>query len=243
LKRSSAIVLIAICYSECLFAQKQNISTPITVSGNLQLTNNGTAPAPIFALGRPAIISSTFIKKGNFYFNPEFYFGLDAKPWIINARIGYNIIDNKKITLGLALNPSFFFLQRIPTLNNNEEYQLQRYLGNELNGEIRVTNNRKIQFNFWHSFRLDKLGVKREEFLNLVYSMENLKLGSSAIFAFRPSAFYLFDSETIEGIFISQTSNFQMTNWKFNFYIQTTIPVKVTPKNSFIWNFGVNVPF
>jgi hypothetical protein len=235
--------LIAICYSQFLFAQKETLSTPVTVSGNIQVTNNGTAPAPIFALGRPAIISSTYIKKGGFYFNPEFYFGLDAKPWIVNVRLGYNFIDNKKLTLGLALNPNFFFLQRNPILNNNEEFQLQRYLGNELNGEFKISRDRKIQFSYWHSFSLDKIGVKREEFLNLVYSMENLKLGKSAILAFHPSVFYLYDAETIEGIFISQTSNFQMANWKFNFYLQTVIPVKVTPKNSFIWNFGVNVPF
>ncbi len=243
LKKCSAIVLIALCYSSFLFAQKEKSSIPVTVSGNIQLTNNGTAPAPIFALGRRAIISSTYIKKGGFYFNPEFYFGIDAKPWIMNVRLGYNFINNKKLTLGVALNPNFFFLQRNPVLNKNEEFQLQRYLGNELNGEIKINGNRKIQFNYWHSLRLDQLGVKSEEYFNLAYSMENLKIGKSAILGFHPSIFYLYDVDMMEGLFISQTSNFQMKNWKFNFYVQTTIPLIVTPANGFIWNFGINVPF
>jgi len=243
LKRSFTLFLIVLCNINILYSQTVKLSQPVIVSGNIQLTNNGTAPAPIFALGRPAIISSTYIKKGGFYFNPEFYFGLDAKPWIMNVRLGYNFINNKKITLGVALNPNFFFLQRNPVLNNNEEFQLQRYLGNELNGEIKISNYRKIQFNYWHSFRLDQLGVKSEEYLNFAYSMENLKIGNSAMLGFHPSVFYLYDADTIEGLFLSQTSNFQMTNWKFNFYIQTTVPIKVSPKNGFIWNFGVNVPF
>ncbi len=243
MKRCTPIVLIAIFYTQLLYAQKENTNTPINVSGFIQVTNNGIAPAPIFALGRPAIIGSALIKKGKFYFNPEFYFGLDAKPWIFNTRLGYNFIDNKNLTLGLAINPNFFFLQRNPVLNNDEQFQLQRYVANELNGEYRITYNRKIQLNFWRSFRLDQVGVKREEFLNLVFAMENLKLGANALIAFRPSVFYLYDAEALEGFFASQTSNFQMTNWKFNFFLQTSIPIVVTPKNSFIWNFGVNVPF
>ena len=48
-------------------------------SGNIQLTNNGVAPAPAFALGAPAILSSTVIRKNKFYFNPEFNLGIDGK--------------------------------------------------------------------------------------------------------------------------------------------------------------------
>jgi hypothetical protein len=172
LKRSPAFVFIVLCNANILLSQTTQPSTPVTVSGNIRLSNNGTAPAPIFALGRPALISSTYIRKAGFYFNPEFYFGLDAKPWIINVRLGYNFIDNKKLTLGVAFNPNFFFLQRNPIINNKEEFQLQRYLGDELNGEIRFRPDRKMQFNYWHSLRLDKLGVKSEEFINLAYAIE-----------------------------------------------------------------------
>jgi len=145
--------------------------------------------------------------------------------------------------LGYACNLSFFFLQRNALENNNEEFQLQRYLANEINGEYRIKNNRKIQFNYWHSIRMDKLGIEGEDFLNLVYSMEGIPLGSKAQLAFRPSVFYLFDVATLEGLFISQTSNFQMNSWKWNLFLQTALPIHVTPKQNLIWNFGLNLPF
>jgi hypothetical protein len=71
-------------------------------SGNIQLTNNGVAPVPIFALGKPAVLTSATIRKGNFYFNPEFNLGIDAKPWTMFYRVGYYLVDNKKWTIGFS---------------------------------------------------------------------------------------------------------------------------------------------
>jgi len=88
-------VLLIGCLYQSVLAQEKTTAKPVTLTGNLQITNNGIAPVPIFALGRPAAIGTFVVKKGNFYFNPELYFGLDTKPWTINSRFGYNFIDNK----------------------------------------------------------------------------------------------------------------------------------------------------
>jgi hypothetical protein len=237
------LVLPALCLCIGVFAQTKDSSKPVTVSGNVQFTNNGVAPVPIFALGRPAVLGSTVIRKGNFYFNPEQFFGLDAKPWTINARFGYYLVDNKKLTLGLASNISLFFLQRDPAKNNNEEFQTQRYWSNEMNGEYRFKPDRKFLFSYWHTICLDKLGIAREEFINLIYVMEDMKIGAKGFFTFKPSAFYLFDSGTLQGVFVSQTSIYRRVKWKFDIFLQTALPVKVEPKNSFIWNGGIDVPF
>ncbi len=238
-------MLFILLFGFSLFTFCQDTTHPrhITVSGNIQVTNNGTSPVPIFALGKPAVIGSYIVRKGRFFFNGELYFGLDAKPWTINTRLGYYFIDNEKISVNFTSNLSLFFLKRNPVLNNNEEFQLQRYWTNELNGEIRIRSDRKIQFQYWHTITLDNLGVAREEFPNVAFLMENLKVLKKNIFTVRPIIFYLYDANMIEGIFVGQTTTYQRLKWWFNLFVQTTVPVHVVPTGSFLWNCGVNVPF
>ena len=238
-----AALSILVLLVQTAFAQDTPSTKRLSVSGNIQITNNGTAPVPIFALGKPAVIGSTVIRKGHFYFNSELYFGVDAKPWTINTRFGYYFIDNAKWSISFATNPNLFFLRRDPNLNKNEEFQLQRYWANEIDGEFRAGANRKIQFNYWHTFSMDHLGVEREEWLNLVFVLENIRLGEKNIFTFKPSVFYIYDKNTIEGLFVAQTTNYQRIKWKWNLFLQTTVQVHVVPPESFIWNAGLNIPF
>lgn len=211
-------------------------------NGNIQLTNNGVAPVPIFSLGRPAIMASTVIRKGNFYFNPEFNLGLDAKPWTIFSRVGYYVVDTKKLSIGLAANLNWFFMQRKPMLNN-EEFQLQRYGSLELNGEFRPVKNQRFLFSYWRSDRLDKVGVLYEDFVNFAYAFDNIKIGDSHIVNCKPSFFYLKDYGWVSGFFAAQTTTYQKQNWKCNVFLTTSFPVSKMPGTDFVWNTGLNFPF
>ncbi len=108
-KKQVAAIILALLTINAHAQDTASHAKPVTVNGNIQLTNNGTAPVPIFALGRPAIIGSTTIRKGWFYANFEQYFGIDAKPWTMNNRIGVFLVDNKKLTLTFSTNISLFF--------------------------------------------------------------------------------------------------------------------------------------
>lgn len=243
MKKPAILFILPLCFPLIIFSQDSLPARKISVSGNIQLTNNGTSPVPIFALGKPAVIGSYIVRKGRFFFNGELFFGLDAKPWTINTRVGYYFVDNDKASINLTTNLSLFFLKRNPVLNNNEEFQLQRYWTNELNGEIRISRYRKIQFQYWHTISLDNLGVAREEFPNVAFLMENLSVLKKNIFTIRPILFYLYDEKMIEGVFIGQTLTYQRLKWWFNLFVQTTVPIHVVPSGSFLWNGGINVPF
>ena len=211
-------------------------------TGNIQLTNNGVAPVPIFSLGRPAVMTSAVIRKGKFYFNPEFNLGIDAKPWTIFSRVGYYLIENKKLTIVLAANLNWFFMQRKPMINN-EEFQLQRYQTIELNGEYIPKKNQRLLFSYWRSDRLDKVGVLYEYFVNLAYSFDNIKLGETNLVNFKPSFFYLKDYSWVSGFFAAQTTSFQKQNWKCNLFLTTSFPITKMEGTDFVWNTGVNIPF
>lgn len=243
MKHQICFLFFIFFFSTILQAQDSTAKNPLSLSGNVQLTNNGTSPVPIFTLGKPAIIGSTIIRKNRFYFNSELYFGINAKPWTINTRFGFFIIDNNKWSINVASNMSLFFLQRDPNLNNNEEFQLQRYWANEINGICRVKENRSIQFQYWHTADLDKLGIRREEFVNLAYAFDNMKVFKEFFLSIKPSIFYLYDDKTLEGVFVAQTTTLQPKNWPVNFFLQTTLPLHFVPENKFLWNTGLNLPF
>ncbi len=241
-KKQVAAIIIALL---AINAHAQDTAThpkAISVSGSVQVTNNGTAPVPIFALGRPAIIGSTTIRKEWFYVNVEQYFGLDAKPWTMNNRLGVFLVDNKKLTLTFSTNISLFFLNRDPQANHGEEFQTQRYWAQELTGEYRISPNRKLQFLYWHTNDMDKLGINREEFISAAFLFDNLLLGKNLI-TFKPSVFYLYDEGALEGLLASQTTTYQRVKWKFNLFVQTSFYVHVVPSNKMTWNCGVNIPF
>jgi len=241
------IQVAAVLFNLFYFTAQAQDSTahtkPLAVSGNIQVTNNGTAPVPIFALGRPAIIGSTTLRKGLFYINLEQYFGLDTKPWTMNNRLGFFIIDKKVITVTFSTNISLFFLQRNPQAYHGEEFQTKRYWANELTAEYRITPNKKLQFLYWHTNNVDKLGINREEFVDCAFLFDNLLLGPKNLITFKPSVFYLFDDGALEGVLAAQTTTYQRVKWKFNVFFQTTFQVHVVPSNKMIWNCGVNVPF
>ena len=210
-------------------------------SGNIQLTNNGVAPVPIFALGKPAVLTTATIRKGKFYFNPEFNLGIDAKPWTIFSRVGYYAIENKKWTIGIAANLNWFFMKHVPMINN-EEFQVQRYGSVELNGQFRPRKNQTFYFSYWRSDRLDKVGVLYEDFVNFAYAFENIKLGKH-IFYTRPSFFYLKDYKWVSGFFAAQTTTYQKEKWPCNVFLTTAWPISDMPGTSYTWNTGVNIPF
>ena len=211
-------------------------------SGNIQLTNNGVAPAPAFALGAPAILSSTVIRKGKFYFNPEFNLGMDLKPWTLFARVGYYLIENKKLTIALTANTNWFFMKNNPVINN-QEFQMQQYYSFELNGEYRPFDNQKFLFSYWRSDRLRLPGVLFENFVNFAYEFDHLKLGARNIITTKPSIFYLEDHGWLSGYFAAQTSTYQKENWKCNLFLTTCWPISKMQGTEFIWNTGVNIPF
>jgi len=146
------------------------------------------APVPIFALGKPAILGSAILRKGKFYFNPEFNLGVDFKPWTIFSRVGYYLVEQRKLTIGITANTNWFFQQNKPIVNDLE-YQVQQYYSFEFNGEYRPKDNQRFIFAYWRSDRLSKAGVLFENFINFVYCFDNIKFGNKNIINTRPSFF------------------------------------------------------
>ncbi len=219
-----------------------SLKTPLSIHGNIQLTNNAISPVPSFSLGKPALLTTLYLQKGRFTFSPEFNFDLEAKPWSVNTWLRYQIIQQKKWDLILGNNFSLFFKKNNPALTK-EEFQLQRYQAFEFNLGYHFTKMRGVNLMLWKSQSLDEVGIKKGFFMMLLAQMGDFYNGKNIRIGIRPSLFVIDNSAPFTGYFASQISTMYFKKIPFNISFQTVHPLHSEPKTKFNWNLGLNFQF
>ena len=237
----SLFILISTIFTT-LYAQQDTIADKVKINGNIQVTNNGISFVPAFSLGKPAAITMLYITSNRFYYYPEFDFGLNAKPWSIGNRIGYNFIMKGKFNMALGTGLGLYFNRR-DSLINNEEFQLQRYTMAELNFGYNFSATRRIQAFIFYSTALDKVGIKSGEMVMLNFIFDRLMLWKGSYLSIVPTVVWLKNTAPFNGVFVSQVTSFHLVRFKPNLSFQTTLPVYTEPHSDFIWNVGLNFPF
>lgn len=234
--------MLLLC-SIALFSQKDSLTK---VSGNVLITNNGIDPVPAFALGKPAIMTNLFVRKGHFIYNGQLNYSLDFKPWAVNNWFLWRIPLNEKsyIRVGGAL--SFFHKRdRIDYLTRkNTDIQItNQYLTSEISYWYKLSSNSTVQFIYWQDFGLQWDGLKYGSFISVSGNFNNIPLFNKLRLNLNPNLFYLNNTAPQRGLFFSQISSFSVSPIPLSVFIQTVIPVQVTPKSDFIWNYGIMFKF
>lgn len=218
--------------------------TPIQVSGNVQLTNNGISPVPAFSLGKPAIMTAFSIKKGNFSFSPTFNYGIDGKPWSSNNWLRVKF-PHKKFTFRTGINWSLFF-KRTNVTENNRTFEVQRankYLELEAAVFYKVSDKTTIQAIWWHDEGIDIDAVKFGDFYSISANIDKIQLSKSVNLALRPNLFYLNNAIPFKGTFVSGIAIFSYKNFPLSISVQGVQPIQTQPKSNFSWNLGLNFDF
>ena len=117
----TALFLIS---SFLLSAQTDSTKKVWQFHGNIQVNNNGISPVPAFSLGKPALMATLFIKKGGFTYSPEFNYGADGKPWVVNNWFRYEWRQGN-LTYRTGLNFALFF-GRETVLRDNKSVVIAR---------------------------------------------------------------------------------------------------------------------
>ena len=225
-----------------LSSNPDTLKTPLSIHGNIQLTNNAISPVPSFSLGKPALLTTLYLQKGRFTFSPEFNFDLEAKPWSVNTWLRYQVIHQKKWDFALGNNFSLFFKKNNPALTK-EEFQLQRYQAFEFNLGYHFTKMRGVNLMLWKSQSLDEVGIKRGFFMMFVAQMGDLYNGKNIRLGIRPSLFVIDNSAPFTGYFASQISTIYFKKLPLNVSFQTVHPLHTEPETKFNWNLGLNFQF
>lgn len=229
---------ILLHFSFFLFANEAIDSTQKVwhFNGIIQLNNNGISPVPAFSLGKPALMSTFFIRKGNFTFSPEFNYGSDGKPWVVNQWIRFQK-NHEKITFRTGANLSLFFRRA------DDEVKLNQYLALEGFVGYKISEKSSLNLIYWYSHGLDPLAVKSGHFISLSTTISKIPLSKSLFLELRPNLFYLKNQIPFEGIFVSAISSISHKKMPISLFIQGVQPIKVNPSTPFNWNYGINYIF
>ncbi len=222
-----------------VFAQKKTIQ----VSGTVILTNNGIDPVPAFALGKPALMSSIFITKGNFIFNTMFNYSItEMKPWSQNVWLLYKIPVSKKSYFRTGLSLSFFHKKEnidLPGFQNLSGQVLNQYPALETSFTHKISEKVSLSLNNWAVRGIEKDAISWGNFTSLSANISDLKLGKSLKFGISPNVFYLKNAAPFKGLFASENATLFYKDVKIGLVSQFVMPISTTPKTTNNWNVGL----
>ncbi len=216
-------------------------SHPVELSGMISLNSNGIAPIPSFALGKPVISLNLSIRKNRFSYDPQFSYGLDMKPWIIDNWFHYLLVKNPKFELRTGINASMFFSEyKTP---DEEIWQGQRYAALELAGTYKISKTSSLGLMVWYDKGLDE-GTITGYFINLVADKSDIAIGKHFLMGVNIQAFYTDYTDNNDGLFISPKISCASRAVPVSIFFQGIQPlISNMPDPKFQWNIGIGYSF
>jgi hypothetical protein len=204
--------------------------------GVIQVNNNGISPVPAFSLGRPALMTTFFVRKGGFSFSPEYNYALDGKPWVVNQWLRYQT-QHQRFTFRTGANMSLFFSRNQPNMKLNQYLALEGAMGYQL------SKKSTLNLVYWYSKGLDETAVKSGHFVSLSASISKIPVSKSLFLELRPNVFYLTNKIPFKGLFVSAITSIAHKKLPVSVFFQAVQPIKVNPTTPFNWNYGINYIF
>ncbi len=204
--------------------------------GVIQVNNNGISPVPAFSLGKPALMTSFFVQKGGFTFSPEFNYGLDGKPWVVNQWLRFQK-QHGRFLLRTGANMSLFFGRAGSEVKLNQYLALEGFVG------YRISDRSSLNLLYWNSHGLDPKAVKSGHFLSLSANISKIPVTKSLILELRPNLFYLTNTIPFKGLFVSEITTISHKKYPVSIFAQVVQPISVKPTTNFNWNYGLNYIF
>jgi hypothetical protein len=221
------------------FSQKK----PLEVSGSITINNNGIDPVPAFALGKPALMSSIFITKGNFIFNSMFNYSItEGKPWSQNIWFLYKVPISEKSYFRTGLSLSFFHKKESLNLagfTNLNGQILNQYPAFEASFHHKVSEKVQMSFTNWAVRGIEKDAVRWGNFTNFAVNISEIKIGKELKLGVSPSTFFVTNAAPFKGFFVAETTTLFYKNHKIGLINQIVQPIYTEPETKLIWNLGL----
>ena len=171
------------------------------MSSDLKVKTIGFAPIPAFSFDSPIFHPSMDIKLKRLNLSSDVAIGLNGKPWLLNLRAKYILVDNEKCSLSLGANPFLFFYENL-NLPFDTFIVAQRNLGLEIGSEIKLFKKTGLRLKYLNNTGFDPGALSGHyfslgPFFGPLYNDKNLNL------SFNPDINYLSFEGDIEGSFFN----------------------------------------
>lgn len=238
-----SIFIFFIAFPLQLFSQIKSVK----VSGSISLTNNGIDPVPAFALGKPALMSSLSITKGNFIFNTLFNYSItEIKPWSQNFWFLYKIPFTEKNSFRTGLSLSFFHKKENVNVVGNQNLSAQilnQYPTLETSFTHLISKKSSFSLNNWAVRGIEMDAIQWGNFTSFGFNFSELKISKSFQMNLMPNIFYLTNASSFKGLFVSESASLFYKNSKLGISNQFVLPILTSPKTKYNWNIGLVFKF
>ena len=214
----------------------------LEANGTISINSNGIAYIPAFSLDKPAIIATFSLAKNRFSYDPQFSYGFDLKPWIIDNWFHYKLIDRPEFELRTGINIAMFFSEyKTP---DEIVWQGQRYVAFELAGTYKPSRTSSIGLMVWYDKGLDH-GTITGYFINLVADRSDIGIGKHILMGVNIQTFYVDYTDYNDGLFISPKISFSSRDIPAFIFFQGIQPLisNISPAPVFQWNVGIGYSF
>ncbi len=245
-KRAFSLVIVLFFFCSLVFAQNQDsIKTPqpLKASANIQFNTNGISLFPNLSLGRPALILNIYVGKMGVFFEPEFRWGLDGKPWSYIYWLRYKFRKSEKFGLNIGGHPAYVIKQADFSINGKLEnrYYTLRNIAGEIAPTYYFSKKFALGIYYLRSWGSDKnYGTQKGEFISLQPKLPNIKVSEKYYLALYPQIFHL-KLDDKQGIYLNETLSINRKDFPINFSSIFTYRLKSSiPGDNIVWNVGLN---
>jgi hypothetical protein len=126
--KKTLFILAALLISARLSSQtpeeyKSQQQQDLSISGLINVTNNGFSFIPAFTLDEPAAAAFVNIEKKRLTFSTEFRYALSGRPWALDFITRYKLLNTRKSQISIGMHfPSFSFV-RTPVGTGTDQKQ------------------------------------------------------------------------------------------------------------------------
>ncbi|WP_343487494.1 hypothetical protein [Allomuricauda sp. d1] len=219
----------------------------IEFSGSINLNTNGISPVPAFSLDKPSVIGIFSLKRKRFGFTPEMAFSTKAKPWFINPRITYEMIDGEKFGFSLSALYSFNFTYPEELIGNTLQSTtvVEHYALLQSNSIYSISAKLSIGLTTFHGLGLQNASIQRGNFFILAANITKLKITENLYHSLFPQLVYVDLDGDSQGLFVSTIYGIGHKKWPFFLSTQLThaAATNISPNPGFKWNVGLTYHF
>jgi hypothetical protein len=233
---------ILACPLLALSARAQDSSRATTVDGALSVTNKGISVIPSFTLGKPAGQLNVNVRHGAWSFEPEFRFGLDAKPWSFLFWGRYQLVRGDRLHIQVGAHPALNFRAQDFVIGSASQSGIvaRRYLAAELAPSYRLSPHVTVGSYYLFSHGIDPGTVRTTNFLSARVNLSSLHLSEFYRLSVAPQFFYL-KTDAQDGWYLNSGATLARVGIPLSVSATANKPLRSTIAGGreFLWNMSL----
>lgn len=206
---SSRVLMMLSISAVAVFSNAQtadSITLTNSFGGAVTVTTKGISTIPNLTLGKPAAIFDLSMGRRKIFFEPQFRFALEGKPWSFLFWWRYRMIRTEKMQLTIGAHPALSFKTRSLTSNGvtGDYLMTDRYLAGELSPAWLINKNVSAGLYYLYSHGLEKNITRHTNFISLRAGFSNIRLTDEFFLRFNPQVYYLL-MDRKDGFYVNST--------------------------------------